>query len=1134
MAENNLAPILRHICKLAGSTEGANLTDAELLKRFVVRDDHDAFTALVHRHGPMVWRVCRRLLHQAADAEDAWQATFLLLARRAGSIRKPASLASWLHGTAFHIAHKVRSAIDRRPTREKQAVRPPVVDPGCEAAWRELGRIIEEQVHGLPDKYRLPLLLCYWEGATHEEAARRLSWPCGTVKTRLAAARRLLHKRLVHRGVTLPAGVVALLLAPDAANTAVPASLLHAAKMLAAIGPGCGGVSTNAAALAEEGIKRMAMVKGKVGLALILATCMAGAAALAHQIRSPRQPAKEPPSSSASLLQGAEPKPSDTERPRARTDLYGDPLPPGAVARLGTIHLRHTAGTDMVFSKDGKRLTSCDIGGEVRVWDVATGRLVRRTRLAWKTSEHQWQNPWHISLSPDGATAAAWDGGEKTTYLYDTATGRERGRLPGAEVLAISSDGKKIAVQGRDKEGNGPAQLWDLAEFNKHLDLDVPPGTFLRTAAFAPDGKQLAAPSGRSQELLVWDTATGKLRQQKKCRARVWSLTYAPDGATLAAGFDNSRDGVVLFDAATLKEKAALPSKAYSKGAGYSIWQLGFSLDGRLLAERRFFGGDQPQEHGLLIWDLSGPAKPRPLPTPTHIQSFALAPDGETLAYSYHNSNAIDLWDMAAGRRLHQLPGHDTPVYKLAVSPDGKILASSDWGPALRLWDTATGKPLRSLAGWDQFGSACLLFSADGRRLISVSRQGKLQIWDAATGKELCRFAINSPGAGVYPGYGVTLFDKGKRLAAVTGLLSTELSIWDAVTGEQLNRRSLSAVQPTSSKGHVELAPDGARATVWRGEDRLTIEDIATKSLLAILPEGVGHPLGFSADGRLLAVFLQPRKAHLMAWAEPNPIRERFDVKGLSLIETASGQEVVRLDIRRFDYVAFTPDGRALVVADKQQLSVWDTATGERLHQMAWPESVRDGHGYAKISSLAVLPGGRAATGMTEGDILLWDLAPSTWPARKPARDLGRKDLDALWADLAGSAGKAHRAIALLAAAPDQAVPFLKDHFRPVPVNAKRIEKLLADLEGDSFSAREAASRELSRLHYRVEPMLRRALAGKPSLEMRRRLQSILAEPKRPLPEDLRALRAIQVLERIGTPEARHILEKLTKGFAPK
>jgi WD40 repeat protein len=546
-------------------------------------------------------------------------------------------------------------------------------------------------------------------------------------------------------------------------------------------------------------------------------------------------------------------------------------------------------------------------------------------------------------------------------------------------------------------------------------------------------------------------------------------------------------------------------------------------------------------ETGFLIWDLSKPERQRRLLSRRQLGAFAFAPDSKTLAYRESDSDVIDLWDVASSRRLLQPPGHDTSVSALAASPDGKVLASSDYKLTLHLWDTAAGKLLRSLAEHDE-GSSPWLFSADGRRMISVSggwkpQGSRFQIWEVATGKELGHFAIDEP-----PGNGfwsstvetVALSGDGKRLTAVVSMhvavasdpdILPQLFVWDTATGKLLRRRALttrvwnhgSAVQKMSYRWPALLTPDGENITEWNG-DWLTIEDVSTRSLLAELPRDVGDPRAFSADGRLLAaVSLQPKKER----------PDQYDVKGLSLIETATGQEVVRLEIGKFDYVAFTPDSRAVVVADRHKLSVWDAATGERLHQMDWPESVRDERGDAKLSSLAVLPGGRAATGTTEGDILVWDLALSAWPARRPARELSREQFDALWSDLARDARTAYRAVTFLAAAPAWSVPLLDAHLHRVTVDNKRIEKLLADLDGDAFETRENATRELTRLRYRVEPMLRRALENKPSLEVRWRLEAILAEPKRLPTADLRMLRAIAVLEHIGTPEARRLLEKL-------
>jgi hypothetical protein len=209
---------------------------------------------------------------------------------------------------------------------------------------------------------------------------------------------------------------------------------------------------------------------------------------------------------------------------------------------------------------------------------------------------------------------------------------------------------------------------------------------------------------------------------------------------------------------------------------------------------------------------------------------------------------------------------------------------------------------------------------------------------------------------------------------------------------------------------------------------------------------------------------------------------------------------------------------------------VWDVETGRLLHQMLWPESIADSAGNARIYSLTVLPGSRLATALSDGDILIWDLAVATWPTTKP--DFQHKPLEALWSDLERDARTARRAIRDLSAEPEQTVTFLSERLTPAVADRSQLENLLASLESDAFVEREAASRSLARIRDCVEPSLRQVLHAKPSLELRLRLEALLAEPKRLPIETVRTLRAIDVLERIGTLEARRILKKLTGSAA--
>jgi RNA polymerase sigma factor (sigma-70 family) len=178
-----------------------DLTDTQLLKRFARQKDEAAFAALVRRHGPMVLAVCRRVLHDAHDAEDAFQATFLVLVRKARFIARPELLANWLYGVAYRVAVKARANANRRSAHERRAGAMTSVGSAPERIGSELRAVLDAELSHLPEKYRAPLVLCYLEGKTNEQAARLLGWPTGSISGRLARARELLRERLVSRGL---------------------------------------------------------------------------------------------------------------------------------------------------------------------------------------------------------------------------------------------------------------------------------------------------------------------------------------------------------------------------------------------------------------------------------------------------------------------------------------------------------------------------------------------------------------------------------------------------------------------------------------------------------------------------------------------------------------------------------------------------------------------------------------------------------------------------------------------------------------------------------------------------------------------------------------------------------------------
>jgi RNA polymerase sigma factor (sigma-70 family) len=247
MAHGPLRPLLRHVRRLIGTSADAPASDGQLLDRFVAEKDPDAFAALMARHGGMVLGVCRRVLGHEQEAEDAFQATFLVLARKSGSIRRHDSLAGWLCRVAYRVAVTARARATRRRDLERQATDMARSVSPCDTAGQELRLMLDEELNHLPRKYHAPLVLCYLEGKTHEEAAHLLRWPTGTVKGRLARAREMLRLRLVRRGLSLPSGMIGALLVEETAAAAVPAALGEATLKAAA-----GLVSAEVAALVAE------------------------------------------------------------------------------------------------------------------------------------------------------------------------------------------------------------------------------------------------------------------------------------------------------------------------------------------------------------------------------------------------------------------------------------------------------------------------------------------------------------------------------------------------------------------------------------------------------------------------------------------------------------------------------------------------------------------------------------------------------------------------------------------------------------------------------------------------------------------------------------------------------------------
>jgi RNA polymerase sigma factor (sigma-70 family) len=334
MAPTSPAAILRFLSDLPVTRAEGGLTDGELLRRFAAHHDQAAFAALVRRHGPLVWRVCRAVLRHDQDAEDAFQATFVILAQKAASLRDPHALSAWLHGVASQVARRARRGASRRRAREEQAGGPSLGSPVAEGAWRELQAALDEEVQRLPEKLRVPFVQCFLEGRCQADVARGLGCRPGTVSVRLSQARKELLGRLARRGVSLSAALTAVVLSGAAAGAAVPSALgsltVQAAAACAAAPGGLAGVaSRRVAPLVRGGVASMFLSRGK--MVAVLLAC-AGLMAAGAGVLIPKSAGRE---KEAAQAPGRPEKPREGERPADKVEVRGRVLGPDGKARPG-------------------------------------------------------------------------------------------------------------------------------------------------------------------------------------------------------------------------------------------------------------------------------------------------------------------------------------------------------------------------------------------------------------------------------------------------------------------------------------------------------------------------------------------------------------------------------------------------------------------------------------------------------------------------------------------------------------------------------------------------------------------------------------------------------------------------------
>jgi WD40 repeat protein len=814
--------------------------------------------------------------------------------------------------------------------------------------WRELREILDEELARLPDKYRAPLLLCYFEGMTQEEAARQLGWSKRSVKDRLERGRNRLRACLARRGVTLPRALASPMLAEAAAGAVAPTSLteatLRAAVPFARCRPPGDGGSVRALALAEGGLKTMFAGKLHVLAAGLLAVALLG---------------------SAGLLVGHTPQDTAPAQRDGKdgVDRYGDPLPRGAVTRLGTVRYRH-GGSGTAFLTDGKTVVS--VGNSIAFWDARTGRLLRtidtgNLSLGEASAFSQGAKRLAVSGSLSADDKPGW---RNVVRVFDTSTGKElrtfeRDPRDGAHALALSPDGKFLFCLGREGKlrieevatgvellrqkfpgdvgaslalspdgstvalASGPNTrklfLWKWQEAQEPRELKTPRYRG-HTLAFSPDGKVLADCSDSGATLRIWDVKSGQLlhKLQSPDRDIYWynHAVFAPDGKSLAVSGSSNRRGMLhLWE--PVKGKFL---KRLDVGGG----ALAFSADGTLLAA------------GSRVWDFAA-SKELSANDEAHrdaVERVVTGPGGVVVTAA--SDNTIRIWDAATGKQQRRL-AHDGWIRDIALSPDGSRLVSNSLDDTVCLWDVATGRKVYRLAGHGQLGGRrAVVFSPDGKSFLAWGDDMYLRQWDVRTGKAVFEHALRPTGIEV-PGEDGEA-DKRERLSFTLGdgrfspdgkhfilQAGSSFFVFDTATGKELRKFPCET-------GHViamTVSPGGQLLTSAWGkpiETRLpgggtqysspkhhpaTWWDLATgkRSNQILLPEQGAGPVAFAPSGRLFAV----------ASSRPG--------SRIRLVEVASGREVRKIEGFRgvVRSLAFLPDGKRLVAGmEDSSALIWD------------------------------------------------------------------------------------------------------------------------------------------------------------------------------------------------------------------
>ena len=1104
------ATLARLVSRCRGlSARAATAPDADLVQRFARSADPDAFAELVGRYANLVWGVCRRTLPQEADAEDAFQAVFLALARGARAIDPRRPLGAWLHAVAIRVSRRALGKTLRRRTTELPEC-PGPADVVRDVSSRDLFRAVDEEIARLPAALRGPVVLCCLEGRTRDEAAAVLGCSVPAVKARLERARLALRTALGRRGIALPAALFVIGLGADRVGAGLKELAVSAAL---------GSPSPAVVRLAAAGVPIHLV---RVGLALAAAVVV-GVGALGLPLGQPKD---APPAAKDA------PAPKAEER-TAHVDKFGDPLPDGAVRRFGTLRFRHDAVAALAFTPDGKRLVAGVGRNALAVFDPADGRLLGHVGAASPN------NNYGFALSPDGKHVYC-TGFQLTRW--DLATGKKVREFEAVrcQTVAVSPDGKAVAV-AREARG-GLAMLFDADTGEKLVDLnlkDLPAtqwGPAVNGLAFSPDGKVVAAVVAEVKEtqrnvltttsvgLRLWEAATGNpLATIAPAGDHPTTFAFVP-GTKLIA-FLGKGGAIRLWDPDAGKAVRTIP---LAKG-DVPRSDLHVSADGKRLALYLKAGA-------VAVFDRETGKEVRRFETGGPVfgpAAVGLSPDGSLVAFgTLYSGSAVRVWEVDTGRERLAGAGHRGPA-TLALSADGRALVSRGAGQVFR-WDLATGegnaKPddVKDPDGqvpdpdWGRlayrFGRYRFAIEHASGKLELRTRDGSKLVATAACPAEYVRGAAHSP--------------DGRQVA---------VSFQDRGTCTVLLWKPEARAEPFRLTGHPDAVQqmafthDGKYLIAGAGThnayptETVFVYDTATGQLVRKLNtrSAPGHLL-LTADDRTLITggLWNDATVHVWDLATGKELATLVDpaVKVPS-IQPGTGE------VSSIGGLALSADERFLAViteqGDSSTVSVWDTGSWKPVRAFR-PVPTRPARApHAGTSAVAFARDGRSVfVAYADSTILEWRVAGrSAGPAPSAAR------LNELWQALAdpemGSAGAWE-----LLDHPAEAVAFLKTKLTPVrPADAAAVKGLVRQLGSDVFRERAEAEKKLIALGEPALPAVRAAAAGGLSAEAKERADRVIAAlTGPPTAEQLRRRRAVAVLEWSDRADADEHLRALAAG----